>query len=167
MNYIIKGLGILSNPETAFCELENSTLEYVVSYYMTLLVASSIASGLANFIFSLLKSAYLSIFLNANVNYWTLINYLLGVSVLLVFLYIFTGTFILFLISIALKPFFYKIRYVNLLKILLLSLTPFLLFVWIPFSPYPLIIWSSFLFAVGIKSHKITDIKRDSIRQRY
>ena len=167
IKHIRKGLRTLSNPEIEFCELENSTLEDVVGYYMLLLVATSMAAGLANFLFFFIKAVYLDIFLNVNIRYGTLLNYLLSRSVLLIFLYIFIGTFILFLISIALKLFFPKIKYTNLLKILLPSLTPFLLFVWIPFSPFPLIIWSSFMFVTGIKNHKIVDIKKGSIKQRY
>ena len=165
--HIKKGLRILLNPEKAFSELKNATLEDVIGYYMQLLVLTSAAAGISNLLFSIGKALYFDVFFRVDVVYWTMLNYILGRSMLLALLYIFFGTFILFFISIALKLLFSKIKYTDLMKILLLSLTPFLLFAWLPFAPFPLIIWSGFLFLTGVRSYKAVEIKRGSIKQRY
>ena len=161
------GLRVLSNPERAFSELKNYSFEDVVSYYMIMLVLTSFVAGIVNFLVSIIKNVYFDIFINVDVKYLAMLNYTLSVSASLMFLYIFVGIFILFFISILLIPFFHKIKYIDLLKILLYSMSPFLVFVWVPFSYFPLLIWSIFLLVTGIKSHKIVKIKSNSIKQRY
>jgi len=157
----------LSNPEKAFSELENYSFEDVVSYYTIMLALTSFVAGILNFLVSIIKAIYFDIFIDVDVKYLAMLNYTLSVSTSLMFLYIFLGTFILFFISILLIPFFPKIRYTSLLKILLYSMSPFLVFVWIPSSSFPLLIWCIFLLVIGIKSHKIVKIRSGSIKQRY
>ena len=164
---ILKGLNILLNPQKAFVELQDSTFEDVVGYYTILLVFVSISAGIAAFFLSLAKTAYYDLFFEVNVVYSRVINYLVGRSVLLMFLYIFLGTFILFFASVALKLFFGKMKYTVLLKIMLVSLTPFLLFAWIPYAPLALLVWSIFLFYTGISNHMPTKINKRSIKNRY
>jgi hypothetical protein len=156
----------LSNPEREFNQINKRSFESIVGDYMWLLVTVAIVTGLLNFLFSIVKAIYLDIFLNIDVQYWRMINYSFGRAFSLLFLYIFAGTFLIFFISILLRPFFHKIKYIDFLGLLLYSLAPLLLFAWIPFNPTPLIIWSIFLFAVGVSSYKAVGIKKGSIQQR-
>jgi len=108
----------------------------------------------------------LDLFLNIDINYWRMINYAFGVGASIIFFYIFAGTFLIFFISIILKPFFRKMKYVDLLRLLFYSSTPILLFAWLQFNALPLVIWSIFLFITGIKSYKSITIKKHSIQRR-
>ena len=164
---IRKGLAILSNPEKAIIDLKNDTLEAIVGYYISLLLLTSAAASIANFLFSIVKVAYFDVFLMVDVDYLSMLNYQLGRSLSLAFLYLFFGTFIMFFISVILKFFFTRIKYTDLLKILLFASTPFLLFGWVPFAPYPLVIWWLFLLATGIINYKAVKIRKGSIQQRY
>ena len=156
---------ILINPHKEFSDLNKRTFETVVSDYIWMLVYVAIAAGSFNFLYSFFKATYLDFFLNTDIQYFRMINYSLGRSISLIFFYIFVGTFILFFISISIKTFFSEIKYMHLLAILIYSLSPLLIFSWLPFSPFALLIWSVFLFYIGIKLHK-TDTKIGSIHQR-
>ncbi|MBI3026847.1 hypothetical protein HYY70_01930 [Candidatus Woesearchaeota archaeon] len=164
---IRKGLSVISNPDKAFIELKQLTLEDVAGYYIVLLVLASVAAGVANFLFSLGKAFYLEMFFNTEIKYGRMINYSIGSSTALIFFYMFAGTFFIFLISAILSSLIRKMRYIDLLKILLYSLTPVLLFGWTPLTPFPLMIWSIFLLINGIKSYRASSVRKGSISQRY
>ena len=151
---INQAIRILKNPEKEFGELSRRPLESLVGDYMRLLIAVSIAAGLFNFLFSFSKSAYLDLFANIDVQYLRMLNYSIGRSVSIIFFYVFSGTFLLFVFSAILKPFFRRIKYTNFLGLILYSMSPLLLFGWIASSQIPLGIWSLFLFAAGIKCGK-------------
>lgn len=163
---IKNGLRILSSPKERFEELNGRTLESVVWDYLILLITSAIATGIFSLAYSIIWAIYLDIFVNVDIQYIRMINYSLGRSTSLIFLYLFLGTFLLFFISLIIKPFLRKIKYASLLKILFYSLTPLLLFSWIIPNPIPLGIWGLFLLAVGVKSYKPLEIKKDSIQKR-
>ena len=160
------GINILSNPEQGFKEAEKRTFEETVNYYIWLLVAVSIAAGLFDFLYSLIKVEYFNLFFEVEINYWRMINYQMGRSTSIIFFYIFAGTFLLFIVSVVLMLFLLKMKYVDLLKVLLYSATPMLFFSWIPYSPIPLIIWSMFLFLNGVKAKRRHHVKKDSIKYR-
>lgn len=164
---IKQAISILKNPEKEFRDLGRRHLESLVVDYMRLLIAVAIAAGLFNFFFSLSKSAYLDIFANIDVQYLRMLNYSMGRSVSIAFFYVFSGTFLLFILSVILKPFFRRIKYTNFLGIIFYSMSPLLLFGWISSSQIPLGIWSVFLFAVGVKSSKNLPLRKNSIQQRY
>lgn len=167
ITYIKRGFAILSDPRKEFEEIDNHTLEEIAAYYMVMLVLVAIAAGLVSFLFSIIKTAYFDLTLNLDVNYLRMINYSLGMSTSVTFFYIFAGTFLVFIASVVLKFLFPRIVYTVLLKILLYSLSPLLVFGWIPYSPFALVVWSGFLFISATKSYKPKAIKKTSISQRY
>ena len=166
INSVKKTSRILWSPKESFRGLEDEKLEGVVAFYFRMLVIVSVVSGLFFFVFSFIKAIYLDIFLRTDINYWRMINYLSGRSASLVFLYLFIGTFIVFLISLVLFIFFRKIKYLEVLKGLLYSLTPFLLFGWLFMSLYPLIIWSVFLFINWVSVYRVKSVDKSSIHFR-
>ena len=161
------GFAILTNPEKEFSKVGKITLENITAYYTVLLLVMSLVASLVNFLFFLLKAIYYNLTINLDVNYWKLINYSIGSSTSIIFLYIFIGTFIFMILSLILNPFFKKLSYANILKIMMYALSPLLLFGWIKFSVFALFIWSICLFVIGIKTSKNTKIRKNSIEQRY
>ncbi len=161
-----KGIRILSNPKEEFENLNSRSFESVVWDYAVLLLAAAIIAGAFSLIYALARAFYLDLSLNITIQYIRMINYSIGRSTSLIFLYLFAGTFLLFFLSMALKLFFRRIRYISLLKILIYSMTPLIFFSWFLPNPLPLGIWSLFLLAVGVKSHKPLEIKKDSIQKR-
>lgn len=162
---IKNALKILNNPETEFSQIHKRKFEDILSDYLILLVVLSITAGLVSFIFYLVKAFYLDIFLTVDVNYMRMLNYSLGRTTSLMFFYMFAGTFLVFIISLMLRLFVH-VKYVQLFSIMFYSLTPFLLFAWIPILGYSLFIWTVFLFFVGLKHKKQFLVKKDSIKQR-
>ena len=163
---IKKGIKILLNPEIEFKLLNKRSLESVVWDYAAMLVAAALLAGISNLAFSTLKAFYFDLLANVNIEYLRMINYSIGRSTSILFFYIFSGTFLLFFASLLLRPFFRNIKYTSLLKILLYSAAPLLLFGWFLANPFPLAIWSLFLIHTGIKNHKYTKIRKDSIEMR-
>lgn len=158
---------MLNNPEKGFREMEKRPLESIVGDYMRLLIAVSAAAGLFNFLFSFFNAVYLDAFADLDIQYWRMINYSAGRSVSIAFFYVFSGTFLLFFLSVLLKPFFRRISYTRFLGILLCSMPPLLLFGWVASSQIPLGLWSLFLFIAGVRRCREPSIKKGSIQQRY
>jgi len=163
---IKKGIKILLNPEREFKLLNKRSLEPVVLDYAAMLVAAALLAGIFNLAFSILKAFYFDLLVDVNIEYLRMINYSVGRSVSIIFFYIFSGTFLLFFASLLLRLFFRKIKYTSLLKILLYSAAPLLLFGWFLSNPFPLAIWSIFLVYTGIKNHKHIKIRKNSIEMR-
>ncbi len=166
INPIKSGIGILLNPEREFKSLNKRSLEPVVWNYAILLVASALMAGIFNLIFSIAKASYFDLLVDVGIQYMRMINYSIGRSTSIIFFYLFAGTFLLFFLSIILRPFFRNIKYASLLKILLYSATPMLLFGWLLTNPFPLAIWSMLLMYAGVKNHKCAKISKDSIEMR-
>lgn len=160
------GIRVLLNPKKEFESLNKKSLETLVWDYLVMLVAAGILAGIFNLIYSLLRALYLNIFMDVSINYLRMMNYSVGRSVSLLFLYLFAGTFLLFFASLVIRTFCRKIKYASLFKILFYSTTPLLMFGWFFANPFPLGIWSIFLFVVGIKTHKYVKISKDSIHMR-
>lgn len=165
LSAIKKTISILSNPKQEFKELENKSIDLIVAFYIRMLVMVSLLTGLFNLLFSILRAFYLDLFVTVDIQYIRMINYSLGISSSLILLYLFSGTFILFLVSLVINPFIGKLKYVEILKILMYSAAPFLLFGWLPFA-LPFIIWSTFLFIIGLKTYKTENINKESIHNR-
>ena len=163
---IKNGIRILFNPEKEFKLLNKRSLEPVVWDYAIVLAAASIMAGIFNLIFSIAKAFYFDLFVDISIQYMRMINYSIGRSTSIIFFYLFAGTFLLFFLSLMLRLFFRNMKYTSLLKILLYSATPMLLFGWFLANPFPLAIWSIFLIYTGIKNHKYTKIRKDSIEMR-
>ena len=163
---IKSGIRVLLNPEKEFKLLNKRSLESAVWDYMAMLVASALAAGIFNLIFSISKAFYFDLLVNISIQYLRMANYSIGRSTSIIFLYLFAGTFLLFFLSMLLRPFFRNMKYISLLKILMYSATPMLLFGWFLTNPFPLAIWSVFLIYTGVKNNKYTKIRRDSIEMR-
>lgn len=163
---IKSGIRILFNPEKEFRLLNKRSLEPVVWDYAVVLAASAIMAGIFNLIFSIAKAVYFDLLVDISIQYPQMINYSIGRSTSIIFFYLFAGTFLLFFLSLALRPFFRNTSYTSLLKILLYSAMPVLLFGWFLANPLPLAIWSIFLIYTGVKSHKYAKIRKDSIEMR-
>ncbi len=167
INAIRQGIQVLLYPGKEFRNLNERTFESVLGDYLKLLITAGILSGIFSFLISLVKAAYFDIFMTIDIQYWRMMNYSLGRTTSTIFFYLFAGTFIFFFLSVALFPFFRNMKYVNLLRIMFYSLTPFLLFSWVPILVPSLALWSIFLFIVGVKNYrKEARIKKDSIQQR-
>lgn len=163
---IKRWINILVNPQKEFEKLNNKSFESVIADYMVLLVTAGILAAFASFLYALFRAIYLDIFFDISIQYIRMVNYSIGRSVSLLFLYLFAGTFLLFFASLIIKLFFKKIKYTSLLNILTYSLTPILLFSWFLPNPLPLAIWSLFLIYVGIKNYEYVYIRKDSIERR-
>ncbi|MEM4259617.1 MAG: hypothetical protein QXG00_00115 [Candidatus Woesearchaeota archaeon] len=166
-NKIKNSIKILLDPKTEFENLNKKTFESVVNDYVVLVFFLGILTGIFRFLISLIKVFYYNLVLKIDINFWRMINYELGRSVSTTFFYFFIGTFGIFFLSLILNLIFKKIKYIDLLKIIFYSISPLLLFSWMPFNPFFLIIWSIFLFMIGIKSYKNQKIMKNSIHQRY
>ena len=161
-----RGLNILLDPKKGFSNANKCNFELAVGHYMWLLITVAIAAGVINLLFSIGKAIYFDLFVNAEIQYIRMANYSFSSAFSLFFFYLFAGTLLTFILSLFLRPFFNKIKYTDFLKIIFFSLTPLLLFAWLPFNPVPFVIWSLFLFIYAIRSYKSIEIKRDSIQQR-
>jgi hypothetical protein len=159
-------LALLKNPSREFDLINKRTFEEGVADYMILLVAAGIAAGIASFLYIFLNALYMDIALDVGIEYIRMLNYSIGRSVSILFFYLFSGTFLLFFVSIPLRIITRKISYSLLLRILMYSLSPMLLFGWILPNPLPLLIWSSLLFVIGVNKIKKTRINKGSIERR-
>src|SRR3989338_7030159 len=163
---IKSGIRILFNPEKEFKLLNKRSLESVVWGYAPVLVAAAVMAGAFNLIFSIARAFYFDLFFDVSIQYLRMINYSLGRATSIIFLYLFAGTFLLFFLSLLMRPFLRKIKYISLLKILMYSSMPILLFGWLLANQLPLAIWSIFLVYTGVKNHKYIQIRKDSIEMR-
>ncbi len=156
----------LSNPKYHFERIHEQNFEKSTANHIWLVLSMGTFAALFNLIFYILKSAYLNIFVNIDINYWRMINYSFGRSISIFFFYLFAATFLLFGLSVILKPFMPKIKYEMLLSILFYAFIPLLLFGWIPANPLPFLVWSLFLLFIGLRSYRSVHIKKESILQR-
>jgi hypothetical protein len=164
---IKNALKVLSNPETEFINIRKKKFESVLGDYLVLLITAAIVSGIVSFLFFIGKAAYLDFFKTVDIQYMRMLNYSLGRSTSLIFFYLFAGTFLIFILSIIIRLFAPKVKYTKVLSIIFLSLSPLLLFSWIPVFAAALGIWCLFLLVVGLRTEKSSKmIKKDSIEQR-
>jgi hypothetical protein len=159
-------LALLKNPQKEFDKISNRTFEEVVADYMMLLVAAGLAAGIASFLYILLSVFYMDLALDVSIEYIRMLNYSIGRAISTLFFYLFSGTFLLFFLSIILRLVFRKINYSLLLRIMIYSLSPMLIFGWLLPNPLPLLIWSGLLFYTGVNKIKKDKIKKGSIHRR-
>lgn len=158
---------LLAEPGVSFRDMQKRPFESVVSDYLILLVSVAILAGVTALIFGVLKAVYYDLFFTIDIQYWRMFNYAMGRTTSLGFFFIFAGTFLLFFISVILKPFFRRIKFTRFLGVMFFSMSPVLLFGWIPVMPYALFIWALFLFIIGIGELKAAgSVRKDSIQQR-
>jgi len=142
---------IVKAPEKSFSKIEKNQIDFILGDYLKLLLLSSFLAGFSLFLLTFLKSLYFDLFFGANINYLIMLNYSLGISLSMFFLYVFLGTAGLILLSFILKLIFLRIYYVKLLKLLLFSAAPMLLFGWVPKIGPSMLLWSLVLFFLEIK----------------
>ena len=144
----------LKNSQSSFQSVFSSSLEDCLEKYMKMLLIAGLFASIASFIIFLLNSLYLSIFRDVPILAWRMLNYAVSVSSGYFMVYLFLGTFGLFLLVLLFKVFFRNIRLDALIKLFCYSMFPILLFGWIhPSLAYALMVWSAFLVIVGIKSY--------------
>ncbi len=148
---IIQAFRILISPQKEFQALKLRSLESVAAHHTVLLLMSGLFAFSATILFYILRGVYYGVFFNADILYLRVLNYSFGIGIALFYLFLFGGTFGLFFLAAIIKPFFGKLKFTELIKIILYSATPVLVFAWLPLSQYMLFIWGMFLFVVGIK----------------
>lgn len=156
VNYglIKERINILKNPQNEFKSLKEKTLESAVFDYIKVLFLLAIIAAILNFIISFVKVLYLTIFLTIDINYSRFLNYTIGQSLVLAYVYLILGTIGMLILSFLLHAFYTKIKYTELIKIISYSLTPVLILGWTPGLAMPLFIWSILLFVVGVNEYK-------------
>ncbi len=166
INGIKQGFKTLINPDKEFTNINKRSFESILSDYLIMLLAVGLLAAAVSVLFYLGKAFYLDIFKTVDIQYGRMLNYSMGRATSLMFFYLFSGTFLMFILSMILNVFFRKVKYVKLLGIMFYSLTPVLLFSWVHIFAASLLIWSIFLFCIGIKKESKVHIKKDSIQQR-
>lgn len=139
---------LLANPERAFGALHRTTLEHAVADHLKLLFLCALVATAIEFAWFVGRAAYLDLFYTADVNYPNMLNYALGQAGGYGLFYVVAGTLLLLAGSLALRV-VVAMRYPRMLTLLLLSITPLLLFGWLPALTPSLALWSAFLFVVG------------------
>ena len=165
MKSVREALALLRNPEKGFSDLNDLDLEHVVFSYLRLLVMIAVVAAAVNMIISALLVIYFSTFMGVTVSFPRYLNFVLGQSSAIAIIYIISGTVLMFFLSTIVSV-FVRIRYPELLKKLLYSMFPVLLFGWVPQLALFLLVWCGFLFFVAIRCHREKIIKRTSIEHR-
>lgn len=144
-------LSIINSPESELKAAGAKSLDEILGNYISLLLISALLSGISIFFLAVLKAIYFDFFLAASIDYMAVLNYSLGLGLSLFFFFIFAGTMLIFLLSVILKMLYSKKGYVLILKIMMCSAMPLLLFGWIPVFGFSFLIWSVYLFLLGIR----------------
>lgn len=144
-------LATVREPLTAMREVARRPLEDTIGKYLVLLAYSGIVAGLVSLLWALGRGVYLDVVHNITIDYWRLINYFGQVLMGTFFLYIFFGTFILFLITLIVHRFAAHAKYVHVVAVTCASTAPLLLFGWVNYRVLiALLIWMLFLLVTGI-----------------
>lgn len=155
MNIVKQAWSVVRNPEQGFVELQKQSFEQSLGSYVQLVLLSGICAAIVSFLYAIGNAAYLNIFKSVKIDYLNLLNYYAGIAVGVFFLYLFIGTFIVFLVSIIVKS-FVKMKYTEVLRALCFSLSPVLLFGWISQKlAIALLIWSVVLAVVGLQTKPV------------
>jgi len=145
--------GILRNPENEFKELKKKSIDSVLSDYIVLLLSAGVLGGFANLLFMLIRTFYYDFILNANINYFGILNYSLGISMSILFFFIFAGTALMFILSYIVNIFL-KGKFVDSVKLIMYSAVPLMMFGWIPLIGYGNVVWSFYLLYNGYSELK-------------
>lgn len=157
---------LIGNPKEYFLDFDKDTFEKQLSDYLKLLILTGILAGISITIFNTIRGFYFLYVDKINVDIWRMLNYSVGNGVAVVFFALFCGTILLFVIATILRPFLKKLKFIKILQLMMYSLSPLLLFGWIPALSLSLLIWCVFIFCIGYKNIKLEHVKKDSIKQR-
>ncbi|MEM4755761.1 MAG: hypothetical protein QW594_01370 [Candidatus Woesearchaeota archaeon] len=163
---ILRLLAILKEPKQSFEQLYTRTFEEVLSDYLIALLQMAIFAGIVSFVYALGKAAYLYYAMTIEIELWPMINYMVGRSTSIIFLYLFLGTFMILAASLLLRIGFKKGKFYDFLKIIFYSLTPLLLFGWIPTITGGLLVWCLFLLSIGVTTTPQAETIKNSIKHR-
>ena len=160
------GIGILRAPHKEFSRLRERELETVLYRYLWMLLFLGIATAIFRVAYYVGRALFYDLIRELDVQYWRLLNYGAGEAVAALFFTLFAGTFILFAISMIIGP-FVKVKYIELLKLLFVALTPVLLFGWFSIALPGLFVWTFILLITGTQTlmHAEDRIK-GTIKQR-
>lgn len=157
---------VLQNPEREFRRIPARTFEAIVVDYVLLLLASSAAAFVVSLAYSVLRAAYLDLFKVVDIHYWRMLNFATGTAVSLFFFTVFAGTFLVFFLSLLIRPFGRGLKYTRQLSVLLYALSPLLLFSWIPAFHAGLFLWGGVLLAVGLRLAPAARVALNTIQER-
>lgn len=156
----------LINPERGMRRRLKRSFEQNLNTYLTSLVIVAVMAGLFTFLFRLGRSLVLSLMRDIDVHYWRMINYTTGHAVSMLFLYLFVGTVVLFIITYLTWSFTKDLKYVKVIDVFFFAMTPLLLFGWIPFLAPSLMVWAAFLVFVGLRVQKGHRVAKGSLEER-
>lgn len=169
--YVIRplseGLRILYDPKKAFEILGAKSLDEVVHNYILTIIVVGIGAAIAHFIFQISQAVYLDLSRVIDINYLHTLNYAAVRLSSIFFFYLFAGTILVIFFALVANYFKKKLKFVDLLKVIMYSITPLILFGWISANPAPFVIWAIFLFVMGMKHYNPLVVSRNSIHQRY
>ncbi|MFH0961352.1 MAG: hypothetical protein V1820_01565 [archaeon] len=161
----------LENPKRALANLRKEKFEAVLFGHLKILLLTATAAGICRLLFFAAEAAYWIFVNGADINYWIFANYAIGISFGTFLFYLFAGTFLAFLASLAARSVasgrrLRGTKYVEILKYVMFSLTPVLLFGWIPIVGGALLVWTAFLFALSVKYGSGQRMLRTSVNYR-
>ena len=157
----------LGNPEKGYKKLTKGTFERALGEYLSLLLIAGLLSGIVTIAYAAIRALYYDVLYRVEIDYWNMLNYAVGNANGILFFYFFAGTFLLFILSMILRSFISRLKYVKLLELMFLSMSPYLLFGWIPILQPTLFVWSLVLLLIGIHVlDKEKTIPLDSVERR-
>lgn len=154
---------IVNEPLDAMRSVVARPLEESIGKYLTLLVFSALVAGVVSFLWAFVRAAYFDVVRDVTIEYWRLLNYYGQVVMGTVFLYVFFGTFVLFLLTLFVHRFASDAKYVKAVAVTCASTAPLLLFGWVNYRVLvALLVWSCFLAAAGVKALREAGIPAQS-----
>lgn len=131
----------------------------MLEQYILLLLASGLLAAVVSLLYSMGQGAYYQIIDQVTVDYLKLLNYSLSIAAGTFFFYLFAGTFLLAVVGLVLRA-FVKLRFIELVKILCVAITPVLLLGWLSQRlAIALLLWAIILLIMGVKGRQKTGAK--------
>ncbi len=150
---IKEAIDVMSFPGKSFGKASKVSFEKSLGNHMLRVLIAGFSGLGFNLLFGLIRALYFQIFFSADVNYWNVVNYSLGMGISIFFFFVFAGSFILFAVALLLRPFNRKLKFIEHIKIVIMSSSPVVLLGWIPALAPSAGIWSLLLFFIGKKDY--------------
>lgn len=163
---IRRGMRVLRQPDEEFSKIPERKFEEDLTDYLWLLIMVGVLAGIAILALWLGRALFYDLIREVNVHYVRALNYALGGMTATTFFYLFAGTFLLFFLSLLLRPFTGSAKYTQELQGLFYALSPILLFGWVLPAIPGLLLWSVVLYAFGLKRLRAMSIEKGSIKER-
>lgn len=151
---IAKTIRLLAAGNAAYVAIPQDTLEDNLSWYMKLLLLMAVVAGVFSFLKSLAWAGYLHLGEGVTIELNRLTNYAFGIATGTFFVYLFVGTFGLFLFSIIVWLILGKrLKFTHTIMACTLSMAPVLLIGWLDSSiAAVLFLWMAFLLVTGLRA---------------